>query len=314
MSRLRIFWLAAVIVWLSGCRLFGPPGDALARLDQLDPLASLGRLDTLAPLDQIELPSPKLNPDLVKTLQPSNDRNWSPDQAVLPYAEFHGDQVTVHNIRNCTYRTADDYTVTFYDKTFELGELDSVDFIMVPFADLPGVGHTMLSFGFGGRDYLAVSVEIRREKGEQYSPAKAALHQYELMYVVGDERDLIGLRANYQQSEVYVYRTRATPEQARALLVDVMLRANKLAQEPEFYDLLTNNCTTNIVRHVNQLASNRVPYEYRVLLPGFSDQLAYDLGLLDTDTSFAQTKLRARVNRLAYQNRDAADFSQMIRR
>jgi len=256
----------------------------------------------------------EINPDLVKNLQPSNDRDWSPDQARLAYAEFQGDQVTVRNIRNCTYYSADDFTVAYYDKTFDLGELDSVDFIKVPFHDLPGVGHTMLSFGFGGRDYLAVSVEIRRERGERYSPTKSLLRQYELMYVVGDERDLIGLRANHQLSDVYVYRTVATPQQARELFVDVMARVNKLAREPEFYDLLTNNCTTNIVRHVNTLVPNRVEYDYRVLLPGLSDELAYELGLLQTDLSFEQTKLRSRVNKLAYAHRDSPDFSVNIRR
>lgn len=163
------------------------------------------------PLDQIELPTPQINPDLVKNLQPSNDRDWSPDQAVLAYAEFLGDRVRVHNIRNCTYDSADDYVVHYYDKTFDLGKLTSVDFIAVPFPDLPGVAHTMLSFGFEDRDYLGVSVEIRKEKGEQYDAVKGFLRQYELIYNVADERDLIQKYAVHQKYDVYVYRARATP-------------------------------------------------------------------------------------------------------
>ena len=246
--------------------------------------------------------------------RPSNDRDWVADQALVPTAQFQGNRMTVCNIRNCDYRTADDYTVHYYDKTFELDEVDSVDFIVVPFKDMPSLAHTMLSFGFAGRDYLAVSVEIRREKGESYDPVRGALAQYEIMYVVGDERDLIGLRANHRMDDVYVYPTRATPEQARSLLVDVMRRVNKLAVEPEFYDTLANNCTTNLRGHVNQLLPDRVPYDYRVLLPGLSDRLAYDLGLLDTDAPFEQTRDRARVNYLAYVHRDDPDFSAKIRR
>jgi len=305
------YWLAvcAVSLPLMGCSSIHPLGDT-APMDG----GLLDQFVALPPLDQIELPTAEINPDLVKTVEPSNDRDWAPDQAVLAYAQFHGNQVTVHNIRNCTYRTADDYTVAHYDKTFDLNELDSIDFIMVPFPDMPGVGHTMLSFGFGGREFLAVSVEIRKERGEAYSPAKAFFRQYELMYVLGDERDLIGLRANHHRNDVYVYRTIATAQQVRELFIDVMLRANKLAEQPEFYDTLRNNCTTNIVRHINRLVPDRVPYDYRTLLPGYSDELAYELGLLKTDTSFEQTKLRARVNSLAYIYRDSPDFSVNIRR
>lgn len=267
-----------------------------------------------ARLDADVLPAMELNPDLVKTSRPSNDRDWSPDQAVLAYAQFRGNQVSVRNIRNCAYRTADDYTVKHYDKEFELDKLESVDFIVVPFSELPGVAHTMLSFGFGGDDYLAVSVEIRKEKGETYGPMKGFLRQYEIIYVVGDERDLIGVRANHHLSNVYVYRARATPLQVRQLFFSVMRRVNRLYNQPEFYHTLTNNCTTNIARHINELVPGRVPYDYRVLLPGYSDKLAYDLGLLKTDTSFEQTKLRARVNYLAYAFRDSAEFSAKIRR
>ncbi|MCL6501283.1 MAG: DUF4105 domain-containing protein [Pirellulales bacterium] len=248
-----------------------------------------------------------------KVWRPSNDRLWSADQAVLPYAEIDGNRVTIHNIRNCTYRSETDYTVEHYDRTFDLSELETVDFIVVPFAEAPQLAHTMLSFGFGGRDYLACSVEIRKEMGETYSPIKGMLRQYELMYVLGDERDLVLLRTNHRLSEVYLYRSRATPQQARELFLDVLARVNKLYEQPEFYNALTNNCTTNIVQHVNRLAPGRVPYGLAVLLPGYSDRYAYDLGLLDTDASFEETRARAKINMAAWLYRDAPDFSVRIR-
>ncbi len=248
-------------------------------------------------------------------LGPSNNRDWSPDQAVLSHAEFRGDQVTVYNIRNCDYRTADDYTVRHYDKTFDLNELESVDFIVVPLPELPGVGHTMLSFGFAGEDYLTVSVEVRKEKDETYDAMAGAMRQYELMYVVGDERDLIKLRTDHYLYDVYLYPVRATQARVREMFVDVMRRVNGLAVKPEFYDTITNNCTTNIVRHVNNLAPGKISLrDYRVLLPGHADELAYELGLLGTDESFARTKDRARINYLAYVYHDAPDFSVKIRR
>lgn len=246
--------------------------------------------------------------------RPSNDRNWSPDQAVLPYAEINGHIVDMHRIRNCKYKTASDYTVRHYDKQFDLDELDSVDYIVCPFSDVQGVAHTFLSFGFAGHDYLAVSVEIRKERGEVYRPLTGLLRQFEIMYVVADERDLIGLRTNFRREEVFVYRVRASHQAVRRLFADVMERVNKLHDQPEFYNTLTNNCTTNILRHVNRIASRKVPYGYEVLLPGYSDKLAYDLGLLDTVRSFSETRERARVNELAYVHRNDPEFSVLIRR
>jgi len=247
-------------------------------------------------------------------LLPSNDRNWSPDMAVLTYAEFDGTLMTVHDIRHCDYRTAEDYTVRHYDKTFDLNEVQSVDFLVAPFPGYPQLAHTMLSFGFKDGYHLGVSVEIRREKGEKYDPIKASFNQYELMYVVADERDLIPLQANIKFSDLYLYRSIATPEQARALLIDVMQRVNQLAETPEFYNTLTNNCTTNIFDHVNRVFPGRVPYGMEILLPGLSDRLAYDLGLIETHGTFEETRRRARINYQAYAFRDAPDYSQKIRR
>jgi hypothetical protein len=250
-----------------------------------------------------------------KTIAPSNDRRWTPDQEVLPYAIYlDPSTVQVHNIRNCHYLTADDFVVDYYDKTLDLNRLETVDFIVVPFNDAPDLAHTMLSFGFAGGYHLCVSVEIRREQGESYAAWKGGLRQYELTYVVGDERDLIQLRANYRDESVYLYPSRATPEQARLLLTDVLDRVNKLRREPEFYNTLTNNCTTNIVRHINHVYPRRVPYTYQVLLPGHSARLAYDLGLLDTNLSFEATKRRALVNAKSQRFAAATDYSTLIRR
>jgi hypothetical protein len=269
--------------------------------------------DSAAPLYPTTL---KLNADgpLQKALRPSNDRIWSPDQAVLPYAEFQGERVKVHNIRNSEYRTVDDYTVHHYDKTFDLRKIKSVDFIQVPFADTPSIAHVMLSFGFEDKDYVVLSVEIRKEKGEAYSAAKGFFNQYELMYVLADERDVLWKNSIGWLCEVYVWRTKATPQQARELFVDVMRRVNKLRREPEFYNTLTNNCTTNIRQHINHLAPDRVPYDYRVLLPGYSDKLAYDLGLFATTLPYEEAKAKARVNYQAYLYRDDPSFSVKIRR
>lgn len=256
----------------------------------------------------------QLQKPLPTALQPSNDRNWSLDQATLPSANVRGDEAIIRNIRFCDYKSETNYTVRHYDKTYDLTKLKTVDFLRVPFPETPELAHTMLSFGFDDKDYLAVSVEIRKEIGEAYNPLLAMLNKYEIMYVLGDERDLIGLRTNFRLNDVYLYETRATPEQVRKLFEGVLARVNKLKDEPEFYNTITNNCTTNIVDHVNTLAPGRIKYDYRVLLPGLSDRLAYDAGLLKTPYSFEETRKAARITDLAYQSREAEDFSVQIRR
>ena len=177
------------------------------------------------------------------------------------------------------YRTDADFDVHYYDRTYDLRKIESVDFILVPFSDMPSVAHTVLSFGFAGPEYLAISIEVRRLRGEIYNPVKDFFNTNEIIYVVGDERDLIRLRTNYRRDDVYLYRAKTTPDQTRALFVDMLQRANKLAREPEFYNTVTNNCANNLVAHVNNVVPNKIPYNYQVLFPGMSDRLVYDMGI-----------------------------------
>jgi hypothetical protein len=252
---------------------------------------------------------------LTDRLQPSNDRDWSPDVALLPYAEITDHKVKVHNIRHCVYRADNEYVVKHYDKTFDLDKITEVDFIVVPFKATPSLAHTLLSFGFDHQNFVSVSVEARLEKGEKYSAVLGGLRQFELMYVVADERDVLLRRSKYRGADVYLYRTQATPEKARELFLHVMNRVNKLYREPEFYDTLTNNCTSNIVQHINQLRPNGINlYDPRVLMPGYADRLAYDLGLLDGSKPFAQLREEARISDLANKYADRKDFSELIRR
>lgn len=245
---------------------------------------------------------------------PSNQRVWSPDQAVLPTADIGRDEVLVRNVRNCKYLSADDYVVDYYDRLIALDDLVSVDYVVVPFQAMPTMAHTMVSFGTRDGQRIAVSVEIRKEAGESYSVVKGLLNEFEITYVVADERDVIDLRARHRGDDVYAYPLRATPEQVQAIFVDMLRRANQLAERPEFYNTVTNNCTTALLTHFNRIAKRPIsPADPRVVLPGLSDQLVYELGLIDTDVSFEETKRRANVSPLARQQRDNPDYSQAIR-
>ena len=246
------------------------------------------------------------------SIEPSNQRDWQTEVAVLPYATRDGDLVTLRNVRNFDYRTEQDFAARYDDRTFDLRELDAVDLIAVYWAG-DAIAHIMISFGFAG-DHVAMSIETRKEKGEAYSSIAGFFKQYELIYVVGDERDLIRVRTNYRRPEeqVYLYRTRAPPESARRLFLEYVERINRLKEQPEFYNTLTTNCTTDVWFLVRAL-SDRFPLDWRVLLSGYFPAYAYDLGSLDTSLPFAALKAESLINAKAHAADPDPDFSQRIR-
>lgn len=245
---------------------------------------------------------------------PSNDRDWSLDQSVLPYAKINDNLVTIHNIRNFTYASTTSYTPDYYNKTFDVSKIKKVWYIVEPFSGFRGSAHTFLSFEFENETFIAVSIEIRKEKGESFSALKGLFNRYELMYVFADERDAIKLRSNYRKDLVYVYPVKTTTEKARALFLDMVKKANELKDAPEFYNTAVNNCTTNIARHVNIISPKRVPFvSLSFILPASSDKLAYDLGLIDTDLSFEEARKKFLINDRAAQYADDSAFSVKIR-
>jgi hypothetical protein len=246
------------------------------------------------------------------SLKPSNDRDWQPDVAVLSYADIAGNQVTIHNIRNCDYHTETNYDVHYYDKTFDLDQLRTVDLYLVTWGS-PNIAHTLVSFGFTNGDYVCLSIETRKKKGENYSAVKGLFRQFELTCIVADERDLVRLRTNYRQDEeACLYRVRMTPEQGRTLLLDYLHLVNSLRNRAEWYNAITDNCTTAI--RTQRARSDRAPWDWRMLINGHLDELLYERGVIDTNLPFAELKQRSHINPQARAADQAADFSQQIRK
>lgn len=247
------------------------------------------------------------------SVTPSHDRAWLPEVAVLPEAVFDGSRVTVRNIRNFDYKTERDFTTAYYNKTFDLTQLETLDLFVSYWDGNTAIAHTFLSFGFTGGDYLALSVEIRREQGEKYSPIKGSFKQYEIIYVLGDERDLVRLRTNYRDEEVYLYPMTFGRDTIRQLFVDILQRVNAIAANPAFYYTLGRNCTTSLVSHFNRVTERPVPLHRKLLTNGYSDELAYELGGIASHMPFAVMKPLHRINTVAQSHNDAPDFSQRIR-
>ena len=261
---------------------------------------------------------PKTQSVLLQALEneykPLTQRNWVPNHARQATAVRNGDSITIHNIRNTHYRTATDYSTSYFDATFPLAELTSVDLITVPFQGLPAIAHVEISFGFTDGRHLGVSVEARYEVGESYDPLSGICNQFELIYVIADERDMIRINTDINQNNVYLYRLSLTQQEIQAMFLDIMNRANKLSTQPEFYHSIRNNCTTNIIAHINQAKPNAVPREYRALFSGYLDHLLYDVELITKEPStFKEARSLAKINSLAQQYGNSEFFSAGIR-
>ena len=246
------------------------------------------------------------------SISPSHHREWRSEVAVMPRAFIDSDRVRITGVRNFDYVNRNDFTVRWEEREVLLSHLTALDFYVSYFSEGP-VGHTFLSFIFDNAPPLSISIETRPEVGEGFAPIASLFKQFELIYVVGDERDLVGVRTNHRREPVYLYRLNASADDARRLLLVYLARINELADQPEFYHLLANSCTINIVRYAN--AAGRVGrFDIRHLFNGLVDSYLYHSGRVDTTLPFAELRRRSLINADAQAADGSPDFSERIRR
>jgi hypothetical protein len=245
------------------------------------------------------------------SISPSHDRPWRPEVAVMPRASIDGDGVHLTGVRNFEYRTRNDFTVRYEERELSLSHLTALDFYVSYWSE-GLVGHTFLSFIFDNAPPLSISIETRPEVGEGFAPIASLFKQFELIYVVGDERDLVGVRANHRNETVYLYRLNTSADDARRLLLVYLARINELADRPEFYHLLSNSCTINIIRYANAVG-RAGKFDIRHVLNGLMDSYLYHSGRVDTSLPFDELRRRSLINEAAREADGAPDFSQRIR-
>jgi hypothetical protein len=245
------------------------------------------------------------------TLKPRSDRDWAVGMKVLPRVEIVGDQLHVRNFRNSHYTDSGTPTPRYEERTYELSRLTSIDYFLSHWSG-PMMAHTLVSFGFDDGQFLCVSVEARRQQWQSYSPLWGLFRAYELMFVLGDERDIVRLRTNIRREQVYMYRVRLTPQNLKRLLLDYIDRIEKLAVRPDWYHSIRSNCTTNLFynRHAE------VPWWMKpnIFLNGLSARAMYRLGFLDNSVQFHELQSRCAIRERAIAAGDAEDFSQQIRK
>ena len=267
-------------------------------------------------------------------MKPSHDRDWNGAQSIMPQAEFSGvenansanqnkeaisQQVVINNIRATRYGPNASDSSNRYNDTYDLSKLKSVWFGVDRFTKVEPLAHTFLSFEFepGSQrtNFLAFSVETRREKSElTYSPVRGIFNNYEMIYVIADEQDVLSVRSDLRSHVVQLYPVRATRQQAREMFVDMLNRANDLRRSPEFYHTLTSNCTNNIVYHTNKVLDQPISaWQRGVVFPGYSDWLAYRLGIIDTELPLDQARENFRIDQRVKAYPGVGDFSKFIR-
>jgi len=246
-------------------------------------------------------------------IEPSHDRTWQPDQVRLPRAEVDGTRVTIRDVRDFRWTSATEARERWYDATYDLDELEGVDFFQTHFSGLKAVGHTMIGFRFAGDRFVTFSVEARKELGEAYGMMTGLYRGLELMYVVADERDIVQVRTNQRGEEVYLHPIRRQPEKERALFLDLCRRLNEIRIEPAFYNTLASNCTTNLIRHFEIVTGTKFPLDRRWVLAGRADDFAFERGAIDTDVDFDETRRRNYINDRAVACGGREDFSLCIR-
>ena len=246
------------------------------------------------------------------TLKPGNEANWQPDVAQLASAEINGDEVTLHNVRNCDYRTEMDYTPHWETRTVRISQITGID-MAINYWGSPYMAHPIVSFQFADAPPLCFSIETRKKVGQSYSAIGGLYRQFALIYIVADERDVIRVRTNYRHGEdIYLYHLTATPAQARQRFHEYLSSLNRIHDHPRWYNAITTNCTTAI--RDQHASAERMPWDWRILVNGKGDELMYERHTIATaGLPFAEFKQRALINSAANEANDAPDFSRRIR-
>ncbi len=250
-----------------------------------------------------------------RSAQPTNERGWIEEATYLPTVDFDNETITVKNVRCFNWSENAPPKGRYDTRTYDLGKLVTLDFILSRFGKMKKLnGHTLLSFGFEGGEYLTVSVEIRREEGQHYSFLRGLFRHYELMYVFADERDIIRLRTNIRRESTFLFPVKVGVPKIRKLLVSILKRANSLAETPEFYHSVKNSCTTNLISHFNEVGLCKAnEHGPRAVFSGLADSLLYDLGLIGDGTELKEFQKKHAISKLAQDYGDGPDFSRVIR-
>ncbi|MCF7972033.1 MAG: DUF4105 domain-containing protein [Methylococcaceae bacterium] len=246
-------------------------------------------------------------------MTPSQNKNWADSVSRLPWATIDDNKVHIHDIRDFTYQSETDYHIHYIDKTYDLSQLNQLDYVLSYWDDNQAIAHSIFSFGFKNGEHLAISSEVRNQKGEEYGGFTGLYNQFELIYVLATERDVLQLRTNFRQEDVYLYPTNLSQQEIRSLFNVVIDRVNTLHNTPKFYNTVTQNCFTSLMNDFRKVGNQSHPFDYRIYANGFSDEMFYQNGKIKSALPFLEAKQRFNINQYIQPNIYRRDYSQQIR-
>jgi len=250
---------------------------------------------------------------LVLVFRPSHERDWEVGQEVLPKIEIKGEEIIIDNFRNFDWKESDKVEKNYETRKLKLNQLEDIDIFISHFDDFEGMAHIFISFGFSNGEQVVISAETRREQGENFSPILGLLRQFEFLYVVGSEKDIIGLRTDLRDERVYLYPSIVTPETAQKIFLEITEDVNKVYEKPRMYNTFTRNCTNELTRKVENVSDADFPVTWKTVLPGYFDEILFEMNLLKTDVSFKETKKRSLIDNQSVSRYDE-NFKESLRK
>lgn len=246
------------------------------------------------------------------TLKPTNDRDWAVDVEKISHGRIANNILTIHNVRSFDYKDEMSPIPKWVERQYDMAKLQGLDIFLSYWAS-EHIAHTILSWDFGDDGHLAISIETRKDKTQEYSAVKGFFKQFGLSYVAADEHDIIRLRTNFRKERVYLYPLKGELSQAKKLLENYLEEMNLLVTEPKFYNALTRNCTTTIQIHADAARiDGKPPFDWRLIFSGHADAMLYDRGGINQTIPFKELRERSRIDPKA-QTYEGADYSRFIR-
>lgn len=251
------------------------------------------------------------------SLEARQDRDWNPEVAKQLHYEKQGDMVTLHNVRNFNWRSNEDYDIHWESRTVDLNKITGLN-VIASYWMGPKIAHTLVSFDFADQEPLVFSIEIRKEKNEEFSAFGGFFRKYELSLIASDEKDLIYTRSNIRNEQVYLFPVKMPVAERKALFIEYLNKADELHDEAKWYNTLTSNCTTLVFDMVQAINTRQLPKDYRLFASGYLPNYLDDLKAINQNYSLKEWYRLAHINPRTEQYAQQKDqsskyFSKIIR-
>ncbi len=212
------------------------------------------------------------------------DREWVEELSKMPKFSQTERGYHIKNLRQWDFRLAGPLTKQWSETHIYPNDLSAVWYFLEPFENNDMFAHTYLSFVFttenGNSQTISVSVEARREDGENYSALRGIFRKFELLYVWSTEKDIHTKIAIHRDDQLYAYQLNLSKEHMIAIFEHFIKRTNDLKDNPRFYNTLFSNCTNELAKAVNDAFPKALPWNISWITTGRAAHWLIELGYI----------------------------------